>query len=285
MNTRIAYTNLRGESIELGCGGALHYLEHELRDWRWHYSTGAASGKVASFSRGAPKELTFPVGIAAATAEEGIALRNRLLAIGEPDVAASEPGRLEVGSQGWHLRCWIIGGEPTSYWMDDRYAEFELTLLVESPVWTRETEIRFKPAVEESGGVDFEFDFEFDFMAESGARSVSNDGMSSCDWLWRVYGPASSPQVRIGGNMHRVNVGVPDGARLEVDSARRSVRVVHDDGRVEDAYSKRERGGKGSGSYLFEKVPEGDSMVAWNGSYSFDVVLREERAAAPYEIG
>ena len=114
--------------------------------------------------------------------------------------------------------------------MDDRYAEFELTLLVESPVWTRETEVRFKPAVEESGGVDFEFDFEFDFMAESGARSVSNDGMSSCDWLWRVYGPASSPQVRIGGNLHRVNVGVPDGARLEVDSARRSVRVVHDDG-------------------------------------------------------
>lgn len=286
MNTLIRYTNGRGESMSFGGGSeTLHYLEHELRDWAWSYSTGAASGRVTSFSAGGPKEVAFPVGIAAATADEGIELRNRILLLGEPDIDARTPGTLEVGSSGWSIRCWIIGGSPTNYWMDDRYAEFELALLVEDPLWTRETLVRFEPAVQSAGGVDLPFEFPFDFQPEAGAKSVSNDGMIACDWLWRVYGPATSPYVRIGTDLHKVNVDVPDGARLEVDTSEHTVRVIMSDGTVEDAYADRERGGKGSGSYLFERIPTGDSSVTWDGSFFFDIVLRESRIAAPYEGG
>lgn len=285
MDTAIRYTNRRGESMEFGgADDALHYLEHGLRDWAWSYSTGAASGKVTSFSAGGPKEISFPVGIAAESEADGIEARNRLVLLGEPDIEAKEPGTLEVPG-GWSMRCWIIGGEPTNYWMDDRYAEFDLTLLAESPIWTRESETRFEPAPSGSGGFDPPFEFPFEFQPESGAKSVSNDGMFACSWLWRVYGPATSPYMRVGGNLHKVNVDVPSGARLEVDSREHTVRVIMADGTVEDAYSKRERGGKGSGSYLFEPVPEGDSAVTWDGTYSFDVVLYESRIAAPYEEG
>lgn len=285
MDTAIRYTNRRGESMEFGGGSdSLHYLEHGLRDWAWSYSTGAASGKVTSFSAGGPKEISFPVGIAAESEADGIGARNRLMLLGEPDIEAKEPGTIEVPG-GWSMRCWIIGGEPTNYWMDDRYAEFELTLLAESPVWTRESETRFEPAPAESGGIDFPFEFPFEFQPESGAKSVSNDGMSACKWLWRVYGPATSPYMRVGDNLHKVNVEVPSGARLEVDSREHSVRLIMADGTVEDAYSKRERGRIHGGSYLFERIPEGDSSVTWDGTFSFDVVLYESRIAAPYEEG
>lgn len=288
MNTLIRYTNGRNESMEFGGGreaGSLNYLEHGLRDWAWSYSTGAASGRVTSFSSGGPKEVSFPVGIAAATAEEGMDLRNRLLLIGEPDIDARKPGTLEVGSDGWSLRCWIVGGSPTNYWMDDRFAEFTLTLLVEDPVWTRESLVRFEPAVQSAGGVDLPFEFPFDFQPEAGAKTVFNNGMFACDFLWRVYGPATNPYVRIGTNLHKVNVNVPDGARLEVDTTEHTVRVIMVDGTVEDAYAARARGGKGSGSYLFERIPVGDSSVTWDGSFYFDIVLRESRIAAPYEEG
>lgn len=285
MDTLIRYTNRRGESMSFGGGSdSLHYLEHGLRDWAWSYSTGAASGRVTSFSHGGPKEIAFPVGIAAEDGGEGIELRNRLLELGEPDIEAMEPGTLEVPG-GWSLRCWVIGGAPTNYWMDDRYAEFELTLLAEEPVWTREHETRFEPVQDEAGGIDYPFEFPFDFQPEAGAQSVSNAGMFACDWLWRVYGPATSPYVRIGTDLHKVNVDVPAGARLEVDSREHTVKVVMSDGTVEDAYADRERGGRGSGTYLFERVPEGDSTVAWDGTYAFDIVLYESRIAAPYEGG
>lgn len=286
MDTLIRYTNRRGESMSFGGGSeTLHYLEHGLRDWAWSYSTGAASGRVTSFSAGGPKEIDLPVGIAAGSEEEGIELRNRLLLLGEPDIDAREPGTLEVGSGGWSLRCWIIGGSPTNYWMDDRFAEFALTLLVEDPVWTREELVRFEPAADSSGGVDFPIEFPFDFQPDAGTRSVSNAGMFPCDWTWRVYGPATNPYVRIGTDLHRVNANVPDGSRLEVDTGEHTVRIVSSDGTTEDAYAYRERGGKGSGSYLFERIPVGDSSVTWDGSFYFDIVLRESRIAAPYEEG
>lgn len=285
MNTLIRYTNRRGESMAFGGGSeSLHYLEHGLRDWAWSYSTGAVSGRVTSFSTDGPKEIEFPVGIAAATPEEGVDLRNRLLLLGEPDIDAVEPGTLEMPG-GWTLRCWIAGGSPTNYWMDDRYAEFGLTLLVERPVWTRETLVRFEPAAQAGGGVDFPLEFPFDFHPEAGAKSVTNGGMFACDWLWRVYGPATSPYVRVGGNLHRVDADVPDGARLEVDTAEHTVRIIMADGAVEDAYSARGRGGRGSGTYLFERIPAGTSAVTWDGSFYFDAVLRESRIAAPYEGG
>lgn len=283
MNTLIRYVNCRGESMDFGGGSdSLHYLEHGLRDWEWSYSTGAASGRVTSFSAGGPKEITFPVGIAAESPEEGIELRNRLLLLGEPDVEALEPGTLEVPG-GWSLRCWIIAGAPTSYWMDDRYAEFSLTLLAESPVWTREALTMFEPAGPESGGVDFPFEFSFDFQPESGAQAVSNEGMFPCEWLWRAYGPATNPYVRIGGDLHQVNADVPSGARLEVDSREHTVRVILADGTVQNAYADRVRGGKGSGSYLFERIAPGDNDVTWDGTYAFDLVLYESRIAALYE--
>lgn len=285
MNTLMTYTNRRGESMSFGGGSdSLHYLEHGLRDWAWAYSTGAASGRVTSFAADGPKEIELPVGIAAATPEEGIELRNRLLLLGEPDIDAVEPGTLEVPG-GWRLRCWVIGGSPSNYWMDDRFAEFSLTLLAQSPVWVRETLVRFEPAAQAGGGVDFPLDFPFDFQPEAGASSVSNGGMFPCDWLWRVYGPATSPYVRIGGNLYKVNVNVPDGARLEVDTSEHTVRVIMADGTVEDAYADRQRGGRGSGTYVFERIPAGESTVTWDGSFYFDAVLRESRMAAPYEGG
>lgn len=286
MNTAITYTNTKGESMAFGVGGPLHYLEHELRDWGWSYSTGAASGRVTSFSRGKASKLSFPVGIAADTEQEGVELRNRLLAIGEADIAARTPGRLSIGE--WYLPCWIIGGEPTNYWMDDRYAEFDLTLLAEELGWVRETELRFVPETgpdSAQGSLDFRFDFPFEFKRERLSKVVPNDGMGPCRFLWRVYGPATNPYIRIGPNLYKVNVDVPAGARLEVDAreSAKTVTVIGSDGSEANAYDLRERGMKGSGSYIFEPVREGDNVLSWDNTFAFDIVLYHVSSAAPYE--
>jgi hypothetical protein len=287
MRTDIRYVNRRGESIELGVeGGSLHYLEHEVRDWEWSYSTGKGSGRVASFSRrpSKPTKVKLPVGIAAATAAEGIALRNKVIAIGEPDIAAGEPGELQVGD--WSMQCWIIAGEPSKYWYDDRYAEINLTLLVEDPSWTRASVKELMPETETSGdAADFPRDFPLNLCRERASTTVYVAGDSDSPFLWRVYGPATSPYIRVADNLYRVNVDVPEGARLEVDSRARTVTLVLNDGTVTNVYSKRERGVSGSGSYIFEPIPSGYNDFAWGNDAQMDLVTYEVRTAAPYEEG
>lgn len=271
-------------------GGAsdngLHYLEHELRDWEWSYSTGKGSGRVTSFSRrpSKPLKVKFPVGIAAADASEGLRLRNRLVALGEPDVASGTPGTLSMG--GWSLRCWIVSGEPTRYWQDDRYAEFSLRLLVEDPSWTRGHARTFVPeTASAAGGVDFPLEFPFDLRRERASTRLSVPGEFPAEFLWRVYGPATSPYMRVGGNLYRVNADVPDGARLEVDSRARTVMLILRDGTASSVYSKRERGASGSGSYIFEPLPCGEQDLAWGNDSRMDLIAYEVRSAAPYEEG
>lgn len=287
MRTDIKYVNRRGESVELGgSGGSLHYLEHELRDWEWSYTTGKGSGRVASFSRrpSKPTKVKLPVGIAASTAAEGIALRNKVIAIGEPDIAAGEPGELWVGD--WCMRCWVVAGEPGKYWQDDRYAEIKLTLLVEDPSWTRASERTLVPETGADGtGSDFPRDLPCDLRRERASTTVSVPGDFDSPFLWRVYGPATSPYIRVAGNLYRVNAEVPEGARLEVDSRARTVTIMLLDGTVTNAYAKRERGASGSGSYIFEPIPCGDSDLAWGNDARMDLVTYEVRTAVPYEEG
>lgn len=287
MRTDIRYVNRRGESLELGgSDDALHYLEHELRDWEWSYSTGKGSGRVTSFSRrpSKPRKVKLPVGIAAATGERGLELRNRVLAIGEPDVVAGEPGELWLGD--WSMRCWIVAGQPTRYWYDDRYAEVSLTLLVEDPSWVRATTRLLVPeTASAAGGRDFPRDFPFDLLRERASTKVAVAGDSPSPFLWRTFGPATSPYLRIAGNLYRVNVDVPEGARLEVDSRERRVELVLADGTRTSQYARRERGAAGSGSYIFEEIPCGESELAWGNDARMELVTYEVRSAAPYEEG
>ena len=287
MRTDIRYVNRRGESIELGGSvESLHYLKHELRNWEWSYSTGKGSGRVTSFSRrpSKPTKVKLPVGIAAKTAAEGIELRNLVLSIGEPDVAAGEPGELWVGD--WSMRCWIVAGEPGKYWQDDRYAEMTLTLLVEDPSWARPSERAFVPeTASASGGRDFPRDFPFDLRRERASATLSVAGEFPSPFLWRAYGPVTSPYIRVAGNLYRVNVEVPEGARLEVDSRERTVSLILRDGTAVNVYNTRERGASGSGSYIFEPMPCGDSDLAWGNDCRMDLVTYEVRTAVPYEEG
>lgn len=287
MRTDIAYVNGLGERVELGGSEeSLHYFEHELRDWSWSYSTGTA-GAVTAFRRrpDRPREVRLPVGISAATAEEGIEARNRVESMGELDVAQRSPGRLYVGD--WYVRAYVVGCRPTDYWMDDRLAELELTLLVPDPGWVREEAKRFVPEVGEDaqGGRDFPLDFPLEFRRSRVAKRVYNGGMFPRDFLWRAYGPCEDPWVRIAGNLYQVHVDVPPGARLEVDSLARTVRVVSSSGAVAEAYGAREPGAEGSGSYIFQRVPLGASSLSWPNSFAFDLVTYEVRTACPWEVG
>lgn len=94
-----------------------------------------------------------------------------------------------------------------------------------------------------------------------------------------VQGPAERPAVTIGGNMYAVDVVLDGGQYLEIDGARKTIRVVHDDGRSENVFSKRVGSQVvGGGEYSFAEVPVGESDVVWNGAFKIAVTVIEQRS-------
>lgn len=276
MDTRITYTNHKGESLTFGSGDDLHYFEHELMDYEWSYSE--RNGRIAAIVKDI-QEKSFPVGIAAETEAQGLAIRNRLYEIADIDVMAMSPGVLTIGD--WALECYVIRSEADMYWMDDRYAEFDLTLLVESSFWIKQITHTYSKRTgqgEANNFLNFPYNFKYNYTRKWTTQSVTNDAMSSCDFILRVYGPAVKPYVMIADNIYEVDVTVPVGARLEINSREQTIRIIDEAGRITNVYNARKLGRKGSGSYIFEKIPTGYSVISWSNGFSFDLVLLCERS-------
>lgn len=286
MRTDITYVSNSGERITFGGSSEeLHYFANDLRKFEWTHNFGVAKNRVMSFTR-EPKTLSFKVGIAAESESAGIAWRNKIATLGEYDIAHMMPGKLYVGD--WYISCWIVSASFDNYWMSDRFAEIELGILAERVEWTHDLFYQFVPTQTVSQGVhgaNFPYNFEHDFMASFPAREIENSATFAADFIWRAYGPVTNPYIRIDTNLYQVNISIPDKARLEVDSRRKTCILIGADGTQTNVFNDRTRGAHGSGSYIFERIEPGINKVSWANTYIFDLILMESCSIAPFEEG
>lgn len=285
----IIYTNHQGRSVVFG-KGVLHYFENELRDYSWDFTE--RNGKITAFNKPIQEKL-FPVGIAADSEEEGLRIRDELYEIFDIDVMNNTPGTLSVN--GWELRCFIKDSKAGMYWMDDRFAEFELTIVAENPMWVKHWVFLIRPEEQGSGTIihaqgedclNYPCDYRskngdsigFDYMTETRNNKLDNPSVTPNNFILRVYGPTNNPKVNIAGNNYQVLVNVPNGSRLEIDSERKTIVLIDSLGVETNCYDARLVGRKGSGSYIFEKIPGGLIPIWVNGGGWVDVEVIEKRS-------
>ena len=63
------------------------------------------------------------------------------------------------------------------------------------------------------------------------------------------------------------------GEYLTIDSATKKIFLTAVDGTTANKFNNRNRD-----SYIFEKIQPGGNVVAWDGTFGFDVILLEERS-------
>lgn len=227
------------------------------------------------------------------SAELGIATRadhdraNRLMELCALDMDNNTPGTWEV--DGWKLECYLLSADASSYAYRNR--RLTVSILAPDPVWRRETHYEFMPASgssSEIGGFDYETDYPFDYGGEASSSELTVSAIAPCDFRLTVYGYAAKPSVYIAGNRYGVDVTVPSGGLLVIDSAKkRSMKgdsvVLYDKyGNAQDVFPKRVKGAEGSGSYIFERIPSGAHDVTWDQGWGFSLDLIERRAALPW---
>lgn len=265
------YVNHLNQSIDFGSGG-IYVTDSELRNYEWEYDTDY--DEITNFRKGV-KEKKMKIIISAATEEEGIAKRNAVFRIFEADILANRSGKLYQDD--YYLNCYIVASKKAKWYLTKRYIEIEVTIATDQPDWIQEREFNFLKTegatIEMDNLKKYPYKYGYYYLNQVSSSSINNVSITESDFVLRIYGSVSKPLVKIGDNTYQVNVSLNAGERLEIDSRRKTVKLVHTDGYAENVLWSAVKE-----YYIFEKIVAGTQIVAWNGSFSFDLILIDKRS-------
>lgn len=245
---------LASESLFIGDGSG-------LRSRSWNYDIGTRS--LRGVSRTA-REVSFDLASTNLSALDGFRR------IADRDMQNGTPGVIEVPG-GYKQRAYIVGCEPKTIYGD--FVDVRISaVLLDGYWWRLNTTNEFGSSDEDqgedanSGFLDYPYDYAYDYTFKARSRDRVNVGISDAPVYIVVHGPAINPEIVIGGNAYTVNTSVPAGADLVIDGMNRTINVVYPDGTSVSAFGAGVRGtGEGSGEYVFQPLPAGESRVVWDG--------------------
>ncbi len=270
MLERLQYINHLNEQLDFG-REKLFVNENDLHDFTW--SVSSKNDRISGFKKGIVTK-TIPVILKCSTATEGIELRNRLFEVMEKDVLAISHGRLIIG--GYYLKCYITGSSKSEYLIDKSYMLITLQVTTDFPQWIREIKASYSAGGQASATesyMDYAYDYAYDYSGNSGWAVFDNPGYAAADFVLTIHGPCEKPEVVIADHTYSVDCTLVAGEYLRIDSQKRKVYKVRVNGEQVNQFSRRNRG-----YYIFQKIPEGNCVVSWDGSFALDILLYEERS-------
>ncbi len=246
-----------------------------LRARMWDYSL--ASRGMSGITR---KTRDATVTVRVHDSPDTLDLLRRLA---DADMASGTAGALVADGE-WETRAWIAKSEPQT--VTPTMVETQLTIVLVDGVWRRETLTHFTPRTDASStDLDHPYDYPHDYAGMPLGVRLANDTGAPQPVRITIFGPATHPYVVIGPNRYEVDVTVPSGSRLEINGVGevKTVALVDQFGNTTNAFDKAVRGsGKDSGTYIFQPVPIGESVVSWTGGFQFDLTTSDERGEPPW---
>lgn len=260
-----------GEPIELD--GPLVYVgtADGLRGRAWSYDLGRRG--ISYQTRGARE---VPITASALDMAAVDVMRHAF----DSDVAAGKPGVLVSGE--WSIRSYVVKSEPSL--ISKNIVHLDLTVVLADGTWRRKRTAQFTPSsASAAGGLNYPHNHLHNYSPQRTLASVVNDSTTASDVIITVYGPAANPYVVIGDNRYQVDASVPAGGYMVIDGVEKSIKVVASNGDTSDVFDAGVRGsGKGSGEYVFEKLPPGYRQISWANGFGFDLVWFEEEGELPW---
>lgn len=273
MLEKFVYINGQNEHFNFGEEGVF-VNESSLRDYEWNVVS--ENNKISNLN----KKITnrsLPIVILCDTEEEGIKKKNSLFEVLEKDALKVTPGRIILGS--YYMKCVCTGSKKSQYLQSKRLLSLTLTLTTDSPNWVKETTSHFAPAAQQQGrNLDFKRDFKYDYTSEFKNKTLNNTDFVESNFIMCIYGPATNPTVYIGGHEYTVNTELSNNEYLTINSIEKTIVLTKYDGTLVNCFGDRNKD-----SYVFEKIPSGNNIVTWNGTFDFDVTLCEERSEPKWE--
>ena len=269
MLEKITYINHLNEVVEFG-NGEIFANYNDLRNYDW--SVISKNNKISGFKKGIVKK-TLPIKIKAKTEEEGIKLKNRLFEVFEKDVLSKKHGKFIIGD--YYLKCYVTGASKSEYLLSKSYLTIKVTIYTDYPYWVRETTTQFNYGKTVMGGtnLDFNRDFPSDYTSNMLGKTLDSVSFAECNFKMVIYGVTENPEITIAGHKYAVNTSIAANEYLTIDSINKTIVKTLADGTTANCFNQRNRE-----SYIFEKIPAGQSMVSSSTDFKFDVTLLDERS-------
>lgn len=271
MLDKTSYVNHLNQRIDFGTDG-MYITDSDSRDYEWKYDTDY--DEITNFRKGVvTRKMT--IYIFKATEEEATEAANNMHAIFERDVYAEERGRLVIN--GYYSQGYMVASEKPD-WNDAKmYMRFNVTFASDKADWISENTLEFRKAKDSeeiSDGLKvYPYKYTYRYSNNSASSSAVNNAVMPSDFTLRVYGPIANPLVMIGDNVYQVNVSLDDNEYLDINSKDKTIMITKKDGQKVNAFWSASRQG-----YIFEKIPPGSSVISWDGSFAFDLIMFDTRS-------
>lgn len=190
------------------------------------------------------------------------------------DVESDRPGRLYDGA--WYIECLLKKHSKRYWYRDNDIRSYDLSLWSPDPTWYRDSAYVFTKHQNNSEWLTYPHPYPHSYSGSSPIGDLELDSLVDCDFGIEIFGAVTNPNVTIGENQYQVNVDVPEGASLEIDTKRGTVILTTEDGLEVDAFSSTADAPPGSGSYIFERLKPGSHYVSWDGSFDFAITVYEQ---------
>lgn len=272
----LKYTSHDGTTIDLNTDSLWVADLQEMRGFAWTYTL--ATRGIKSASRNAS---TAKMTIRTKTPGELDAVQTAF----ESDVQAVQPGILTVDGE-WTQRAFIVGSSLGLVpW--PQFAQVDYTVVLCDGVWRRALPVQhFFPMSAGTGSqLDLPTDLPTDLAPSKIALQVDNPTGKAAEFTAIIFGPCVNPAFQIGTNTYEVDVTVAAGGYISLSATglEKSIHLTADNGDLSDVFDKGKRGsGSGGGSYVFEPIPAGDSLLTISGNFGIDLTLYDVSGGVPW---
>lgn len=196
----------------------------------------------------------------------------------ESDIIKQTPGKIW-----WHnsyIPCFITASSTYPH-ENDVWVCNEITIYCPSPFWIEEKSFSFYPIEEQTSYpyLDFNTDFSYDYSYKPRAvLPIETGHYAPSSFRMIIHGPCSNPNIIIGGNVYNVNVTIPTGGYLVIDSRQETqigyqVYLVNENGEISNVFDNR------NPDYsILERIPGGTVDLTYPRTYGIDLTLYLERS-------
>ena len=251
---------------------AIYKANFHAYEWGYSGTEQALGVTVDQFTK---QPLTYEMTVAVRGSESAKKeALNNILEITEQDVINMTPGKLYWNEH--YLECYIIASE-TSPAEDFHGAERTMTIFAPYPFWIKEVSKEFYKVTveeEEQDYLDYPYDYDYDYQLQSAGQSRWNvDHYAASEFVMTLFGYCQNPRVLIGDYPYQIFDTCEDGEYITIDSRNRTVTKTLNNGSTVNIFDLRAKDNS-----VFEKIPGGNLLVTWPGTFGITIKLFTERS-------
>lgn len=236
------------------------------------------NGKLAGFNNSVITTRNVDIDIHRNKESTARKYMNLLTEFFNTDIAKGIPGRLFINDS--YMKCYIYAKEAMR-WGTDIIISCEYKLITDNPVWIQEESFSITPSLADSdiaNSKGYPMKFPYSFARTRKTNRIHIDHYTESDFMLTIFGPTDRVQIEIAGHPYIVEYPIAEGEYMVIDSRSsapigKQIYIVRTNGQKENIFHYR------SCEYsVFKKIPTGDILIDYPGTYGFDLTVYEERS-------